>query len=220
MKLLIALTPPLDWNLANTRNMLVAITVVTLTIIIFGLIIGIVLFKRGHNAKAVKPVLRISFALTGIILLISAISVITLDIGYNTAVKHGAFTRDMTIRFMYDGIKTTHIESKLPENLSGTIIIYYRFDCPGCRAIYKEESIAAEGVKNIYFISAKGEQGIALMKDYPVETLPSGIYIRNYTYNGALSYTKKSLCEKDINGQYLFIPENFQRLIALQTEGR
>lgn len=220
MTLLTALMSPLDWNLAATRNALVAIAFIALAFICVGLTISITLFVRGHNVKKAKPFMLTFFGIFLVVLLVPVISILVLDVGYDTATKHGANTRDMTIRFMYDGIKTTPIESTLPEDLSGAIIIYYRFECPDCRAVHNELMQASAGVQNIYFIPSRGEQGAKLIEQYPVDAVPSGIYIRTYTYNGALSYTKKVLYETDANGQILFIPENFQRLIVLQTEGR
>lgn len=222
MTTLTAMISPLDWNFQTTQAGLFITACVVFVFLIVVLLLGMLNMKKSAPEK--KTARRIwirlfCFTLIAILLVVMPFLII-LTTRYATAQQHGAQTKDMTIRFMYDGIKTTPAESTLPENLAGAIIIYYRFDCPDCRNTHDEIMNMIKDVPNVYFVCSRSVQGVTLMETYPVEKVPSGIYVRSYTYNGALSYTKKILYTSDESGNAIFIPENLQRLITLQAEGR
>lgn len=206
-----------NWNLDKTVNAMFWTTIVATAIIITILAVTIFKFKHGADIKH-KRFAKVTLISASICAILSFAVMLTLNISYSVAQKHGAYTRNMTIETMYDGIARSPIESTLPENLDGCIIIYYRFDCPDCKAIYDDLMTASENVDNIYFVSSRSEQGSALLNQFPVEEVPSGIYIRMYTYNGALTYTKKVLYYTDENGNIIFDVADFNRLVALRAE--
>lgn len=205
-------------KLDDAVNATYFISLIGIIIIVIILIDTIRKFRKGIKDTAQKAKKRVIVAL-GVITALSLISMVVLNASYAIAVKHGAYTRDMTIATMYDGISHSPVEDTLPTELTpGTIIIYYRFDCPDCRAIYDDLMAASANVDNIYFISSRSPQGQALLEQYPVSEVPSGIYLRAYTYNGALEYTKKVLYYQDLNGNIVFNQSDFNRLVELQSE--
>lgn len=95
----------------------------------------------------------------------------------------------------------TPMQSKAnPKDIKpGSIIIYYKFDCPDCHAIYKDLSKNIKGISDVYWISSRSTTGEKLLKEYPVEEVPSAIYIRNNTLSGSTKYSKFLLYTHDEN---------------------
>jgi hypothetical protein len=121
---------------------------------------------------------------------------------------------------MYEGIRYSPIEDELPENLTGYIVIYYRFDCPDCHAVYDELSEQVKDNDKVCWISSRSTQGKALLASYPVDEVPSGIYFREYTYGGALTYTKKRLYTTDDDGNTILSSNGINRLLELQSSAK
>lgn len=207
-------------KLDDTVNFTFYSAIVCAVIIIALMLDTIVRFNKGIKDKHKKSKKTI-IGITSVIAIASVLVMITLNASYAVAQKHGAYTRDITIESMYYGISHSPVESTLPETLEpGAIIIYYRFDCPDCHAIYEDLMRATENVDNIYFVSSRSEQGKALIELYPVNEVPSGIYLRTYTYNGAIEFTRKILYYTDANGNVVFDQANFNRLLELREENK
>ena len=129
------------------------------------------------------------------------------------AQDHGLYTTDITIYKMITGIQNSHKEDKLPDNLDNKIIIYYRFGCPDCETIYNDlNAYISDNNLNVYYVSTRSTQGKKLLKQFPVKTVPTGIYI--YKNNqGELSYIQKALCNTDTSLNY----DALNRLFFLQS---
>lgn len=167
-----------------------------------------------------------------ILMFISGIAVASITIQFGsfiklasitkTAVEHG-LTSDvekMSMNELKDLINNSPKESKLPDNIEGAIIIYYRFDCPDCSAIYNDLANAVANNSNIYWISSRSEAGKSLLEKYPVDEVPTGIYIRHDTYNGNVTFTKYELFTTDENGNTILDTSAIDRLLYLQSEAR
>lgn len=69
------------------------------------------------------------------------------------------------------------------EKLEGSIIIYFKPGCPDCAAIWDELTKAVDeaSAKNprgkTYFVNTKSPTGRALLERYPVDEIPSGVYV-------------------------------------------
>lgn len=136
------------------------------------------------------------------------------------AYSHGLITDDISLKNAIAGTKNSPEEDLPPKELKGSIIIYYKFGCKDCEAIY--HNLLSEFKKNnmkVYWISTQSENGKKLLKSYPVEEVPVGIYIRKQNYNDALSYTRRDLFYKD-KDTYHIDEESIARLALLQKEGR
>lgn len=109
----------------------------------------------------------------------------------------------------------------LPEDLSGSIIIYFKYGCGDCYDIHDELTDTLKNRNNhIYFISTKSETGETLLKKYPVAEVPSAIYItkENSEQN---AYAQVLLYEpSNENTEHsVFIKNNLEQLIEMQKEG-
>lgn len=131
------------------------------------------------------------------------------------AKTHGSYNTNRSYTELTQSIDSTPVESVLPDNLDGGIIIYYRFGCPDCDAVYSDLSKQLENKNNVYWVSTESEQGKTLLKAYPVNVVPSGIYIyRNKTQD--LVYTKKILYNK--SADITLNTAAIDRLLELQQE--
>lgn len=74
------------------------------------------------------------------------------------------------------------IEDELPKDLSSSIILYYRFGCDDCEALYDDINVIINARSDIdpsriYWIATRSEQGQTLRETIPVQYVPSGAYI-------------------------------------------
>lgn len=76
-------------------------------------------------------------------------------------------------------VKHSPVEDILPDNLTNATIIYYRFGCHDCNKIDNQLQEKFKNSPNTYWVATRSEQGKKLRKDYPVESVPSAIYIDN-----------------------------------------
>lgn len=160
------------------------------------------------------PIYRLTVYISAIILsltvslmgLLYTASVITL---YTDASSHGMYQNNLSIKEIQDLIKITPKESKLPSNLNNTLIIYYKFGCPDCSAIYNDLTDKLKD-KQVYWISVKSKTGIDLLNKYPTSEVPAGLYITNNS-SGVI----KSL-SKTLNNQTVLDINNLNYLINLK----
>lgn len=110
------------------------------------------------------------------------------------------YTNDTPLPRVEISIKNSPIEDTIPDDLDGSIIIYYRFGCTDCEAIYTDLSKSISGKNNIYWVSTESKQGKELIKTYPVNSVPSGIYIYSDKQNGN-SYVQKPLYKTSENAK-------------------
>lgn len=122
---------------------------------------------------------------------------------FNTAQSHGMYTNDTPLPRVEISIKNSPIEDTIPDDLDGSIIIYYRFGCTDCESIYTDLSKSISGKNNIYWVSTESKQGKELIKTYPVNSVPSGIYIYSNKQNGN-SYVQKPLYKTSENASVTF----------------
>ena len=136
------------------------------------------------------------------------------------AYSHGMVDSNITLQQAKTRIENSPEEDIPPANKKGVIFIYYKFGCEDCEAVYHELKQAFEKANvNVYWVSTQTENGKKLLDSYPVEEVPTGIYVRKQNYNDALSYTQKKLFYKQGN-EYHIDEEAIARLVLLQKEGR
>lgn len=127
---------------------------------------------------------------------ISLLSMLTVIIIIALAEAHGLPKDELnstSFTSVLAGIANSPIESSVePENIkSGDIIIYYRFGCKDCEAVYKDLKNSLADVSDVYWISTRSKTGETLLKTYPVTEVPSGVYVRktgNTSFNKFLLY--------------------------------
>ena len=120
--------------------------------------------KRHHSKKdfIVLSYVTISFAL------------------FHIAYQHGYREyMKQDIKDIIYSVKHSPVEDILPDNLTNTTIIYYRFGCHDCNKIDNQLQEKFKNSPNTYWVATRSEQGKKLRKDYPVESVPSALYIDN-----------------------------------------
>lgn len=151
------------------------------------------------------------------------IAVILMFIGYNkfrTGQSHGLQTTDISIKQLWYGVNHSPKENELPDNLTGCIVIYYKFGCNDCEAIYDDLKNNIQDKPNIYWVCSDSVQGEQLLEQYPVTEVPTGIYIRQESFNESITYTKKYLATVDEDGNTILNQKDLDRLLYLQSENR
>lgn len=111
-----------------------------------------------------------------------------------------------TVTETVDYISKTPIESKIPDDLSNKLVVYYRFDCPDCHAVYDDLKNATQNY-DIVWISTRSKNGKELRKKYPVEYVPTGI-----AFNADKQYISFTLYKSE-NGKIILDSDNLDLLL-------
>ena len=189
--------------------------------------IGITIFTlfRYKKLKKTQPEKKHKIgALLWILPILAAVVItahlITIGIGYKTAVNHGLYTTDISVAKMFTGINKSPVPDKYDETTAkGKILIFYRFGCSDCEAVYDDLSKAVSDA-DVLWISTRSDTGKKLVEEYKIEEVPSGVYVRENAYNNALPYTKKLLYTVNADGETEFDKTAIERLLYLQSEKR
>lgn len=59
----------------------------------------------------------------------------------------------------------------------GNILIYYRFGCGNCEAVYDSLKAATAGKEDIYWVASRQSVGRELLQKYAVPEVPAGVVI-------------------------------------------
>lgn len=59
----------------------------------------------------------------------------------------------------------------------GNILIYYRFGCGDCEAVYDSLKVATAGKEDIYWVASRQSVGRELLQKYAVQEVPAGVVI-------------------------------------------
>lgn len=120
-----------------------------------------------------------------------------------------------TLSEILNSLEDTPKEDILPEDLSGSIVIFYRFGCPDCKAIYPELKDRLSDIPDVYYVLSRSEQGEKLRESYPISSVPVAIY---FSTNGTSHYTYE--LDKQKEGITVLNTENLERLLALKEQQR
>lgn len=156
-------------------------------------------------------------------LVITTILFLFLCYSYLTAKNHGMINANITISEMLYNNNHTPTEDTLPDNLPGSIIILYKYGCKDCHAVYNDLKEITNNTKDIYWISTQSDQGKAFIENVcegNVTEVPTGVYMRQNTYNNTIRYTIYSLYEQDENKNTVLNETHINRLLFLQSEQR
>ena len=153
-------------------------------------------------------------------LMIALIALILLLSGNKTAkLKTEAQLRGAgataTFSEIRNSLKNTPKEDTLPKDLSGSIVIFYRFGCPDCEAIYPELNERLSEVPDVYYVLSRSKQGEKLRESYPISSVPTAMY---FSANKEHCYTYELDKQKD--GTTVLNTENLERLLTLKEQQR
>lgn len=101
---------------------------------------------------------------------------------------------------------------EVPEDPKGCVIIFFRWGCPDCTNIHDAllEKMKEYDLYKTYFVSSRSDRGQELIEQYPIEAVPSGIYIY-YDMNSGVPYQYKVLNDGTALDEY-----NLDTLLCVQ----
>ena len=178
---------------------------------------GILLFARffGRTAWRIrKAILKIGLTIGVILLIICGWLVTRLGLKgvYAKEILNANFTESLNfIRF-----GPSSDEKTLPDSLRGQTVIFYRFGCEDCDAIYPalKEAAAKSGLDTVWYIPSRSEKGNELRETVQITTVPSAAY---FGYDG-LVYVYP--LDKKTEGIATFNDESWNRVLELTLEKR
>ena len=128
--------------------------------------------------------INIACIIAGISFFIALISIVIFGHYNSQAIKYGAFDKVQLSQTLNEIDKCTKYgfieDSNIPEDLSGSIIIYFKYGCPDCISVHDDlmAYLMAHDTSNIYFVSSRSEKGKELLKKYAVPEVPSAVYVK------------------------------------------
>lgn len=190
--------------------------------------VKITVFKQNNNTKSLKNAIN---AFKIIALISSVLSLITMMVFmyYNDkAIKYGAyddFYKKQSINIITNNVEKGFVDQSnlLPDDLKGCIIIYFKYGCIDCEKIHDDLLTHLENVdtSKIYFVSTRSEKGKQILSQYPVNAVPSGVYILNTPMGSAMQITNVLY---DINApetqEHIFLSEQLDDLIEYQSANK
>ena len=197
----------------NITNYYMALII---SVIAFVTCSAILLFKKTIP----KPTKIALYIMADSSLIILILFMITCVIAINHGFTKGTLKNNVSIGKMLTSIRESPSESELPDNLNGCIIIYYKFGCPDCEAVYDELKDKLSDKPNVYWASSRSKQGKKLLEKYPVEKVPTGIYIYKNPEQNATDFVQKQLYEKDENNNTILQEDNLNRLLELKSNNQ
>lgn len=104
-------------------------------------------------------------------------------------------------------------ETKLPYDLSGKLVILYTFGNSKCEIIYKDLKKELKDTE-VLWISSESSQGNYFLDEYPVTSIPIGVY---FSENDDIIWTY-SLDTSDDKGNIVLDMDSLNILLELKSE--
>jgi len=153
---------------------------------------AVVLASKGDLAAARRTV-RTSRAaavvsvLACVLLLLAAITGYTEWSVISLARSHGyADGWDVAPVDLWEDIELSPKEDHLPPDMSGCILLYYKFGCHDCNALGTEIYDTLSALAPTYRVATRSRTGRRMLEDYPVPEVPACVYFK--TDGTTLSY--------------------------------
>lgn len=173
----------------GTQNILLA-TAMSLSIMCIW--IGKACRERDMGAHAWQgTIVRLCAALFAMIF---AVSLATAVMAGQKGMPLGQITETKGTRSLVRMLAACPTEDKLPETSGNMTVIIYRVGCPDCEALYPEFLERTKGMDDVYWVSSRSRQGIALRKGCPVSSVPA---ILQFTSDGTHTVFYPCLHEPD-----------------------
>lgn len=128
--------------------------------------------------------------------------------------------KKLTLKQIEEKAELAPAASKTPDNLSGAIVILYKFGCPDCEAIYPAITEKLQGKDNVYFVPSGSELGKKLVNNGNIQEVPTGVYIRKQPLANGATQNNIVLYTADKNGKSVLNENALDHLILLQEQGK
>lgn len=86
---------------------------------------------------------------------------------------------DQSPASLWEDIEKSPVEDRLPKNMSGSILMYYKFGCEDCNELGEELYATLSSLAPTYRIATRSPTGSKLIKQYPVAEVPACVYFRH-----------------------------------------
>lgn len=169
------------------------------------LIISLIRNRRLEQASMVTPISCL-LTLTATALLFIYLAT------FRVALTHGLCDTDITIQQMLTSTQLSPRETPLPEQPAGSLIVYYRYGCADCEAIYPQLHQQLRNIDHVYWVNTRSQQGMTLRENYPTGQTPSILYIPN---NASVPYVIEILYEYDDDGNSVLRQASVDRMLDL-----
>ena len=158
--------------------------------------------RKKHEITHINQALIISCVAS----IASFLCLITVSIITAIGFSHGMYDMHTTVTETIDYIGKTPVESQIPDDLSNKLVIYYKFDCADCHAIYADLKKATQDY-DVIWVSTRSKNGKKLRKTYPVEYVPTGI-----AFNSDKQYISFVLYKSE-NGKIILDSSNLDLIL-------
>jgi len=152
----------------------------------------------AENAKLTK-IHNAAFKVGAVAFALALICLFIYGIIFSQAKKYGAygdFYKKNTLSEIKYNIDHGFIDqsAEVPVDPKGCVIIFFRWGCPDCANVHDAllEKLKEYDLFKTYFVSSRSDRGQQLIAQYPIEEVPSGIYIY-YDMNSGVEYQYKVL---------------------------
>ena len=174
-------------------------------------IIGASIDERHTKRRIAVYTLNILFFASGITLACDA------TILLQTAKKCGAYQplNEITVQKVITSTQLSPEEDTVPDETKrdGSVLLYYKFGCPDCEAVYEALKEKTKDNENIYWISTRSKNGKTWKEIHDIQEVPSGVYLKSDgTFTTLLLYTK------DSDGNTILDEHNLNILLTLQQK--
>lgn len=181
---------------------------------------GLIGYNKKHPDSRKLSKLLVVLRITIITLLIASSVVFANIAAATTRGLQYINWQNMTLKQITETASRTPIASKTPDNLSGAIIILYKFGCPDCEGIYPELKTELQGKNNIYFVPSGSKLGQKLIKTSGILEVPTGVYIRQKPLANGAAQNNMILYTVNKDGKPVLNKNALEHLLWLQEEGK
>ena len=146
------------------------------TFIIASVAFRTICLRTDPSSRRGTIIINVALAIELVILIFT---VTTLSISFS--VSNTPLTDDVVDVYLSlaGGYRESKVDVDDETSLQGAILLYYKPGCPDCTAIWDEltNAVAEADKPDVYFINTKSPTGRKLLERYPVEDVPSGVYV-------------------------------------------
>lgn len=176
--------------------------------------------NSSNTRKEIKYLMLWRFLTSCTVFLTGITWIFSLNLFY-TAYQHG-FREYMkqNIHDIINSVEYSPEEDTLPNDITNITVIYYRFGCKDCEKMYHSLSEKFDNVSDVYWIATRSKQGTKLRETFPIETVPSAIYISDketavlfelYTKSTENNKTTIELNENGIDDLFKYRSKHIQK---------
>ena len=149
---------------------------------------------------------------------ISLLVIIIYSIIFSNATKYGAygdFYKKNTLAEIQYNIRHGFLDQsdEVPDDPKGCVILFFKWNCEDCTNIHDDllAKLKEYDLFKTYFVSSRSEKGQELLEKYPMDSVPSGIYIY-YDSSKGIDYQGHVLNDGTSLDAY-----NLDTLLSVQT---